>query len=880
MVALPPRLALLPYFLQGVYSAALTGSSLSLSNGTGSNSASASTSQPIPISSAASSSNLTTSSKGSTTSSRAASSTSYSSVSPAKATEYATSTQASLTGTSTLGLTASSSVTSTSPTTADASHPTQSADPGTAADIATILDRRLSIVIGGIGDANNVAAWLSTLGDDGKWPDSEIDYTTGCTARRANWPAEGHWQRLVVMAAAWHGGLANDSNYVNDSSLLNAISSGLDYWFINDFTDPDCLDQGGLAACPCGTPGFWNTNWFSNIIGVPALVGETCNLIGASYLSASQLSNCTNILDRSFGTFGRYVNGLGYLTGANTLDVAKIGIDGGLLTGNATLVAAGYQRIHSEVVVQNAVRADGIRADGSFGQHGGIIYNGNYGKDYTNDVLALEIAAAGTAYSAQNANTSSQSAFETLLDGDLWMVYRNVITGVRHWDFSVLPRFITFPVSDGQATASLDMNVSQIQEIGGLWGSETIESVAESFAVNSSTANAGDINGNRMFYANDYMVQRGPGYVTTLRMYSNRTTNTECVNSQNPLGFHLSDGTLYTYLQGNEYEDIAAAWDWNLIPGTTLDYNATPLNCGLTQWSGVQAFVGGASDGSVGAAAMRYTNPYSGSLTFQKAWFFLDDDVQHILISSANSTSPEANPVVSVLDQKRLNGDVYVDGRALTEGGNFSRPRSLWHDGVGYTFDYGLLDGQFDLAVDFGARSGNWATIGISTVGNITVDLFSAWINHGAGSQLDVPVAYTAYPATTLKAFHRKRLETQPQLYTVQNDASVSAVFDARHRTAMLVFWDAQGGSVSFVPGLFDAPITVQASANSVVIYKLDDGNVTVSDPSQTVPTLNLTLEVGLLGRRPEGWGGDCAKTLLFELPSGGVAGSSVTKLI
>ena len=32
-----------------------------------------------------------------------------------------------------------------------------------------------------------------------------------------------------------------------------------------------------------------------------------------------------------------------------------------------------------------------------------------------------------------------------------------------------------------------------------------------------------------------------------------------------PFGFHLSDGTVYTYLDGNEYEDIAAAWDWNLI---------------------------------------------------------------------------------------------------------------------------------------------------------------------------------------------------------------------------------------------------------------------------------------------------------------------------
>ena len=70
--------------------------------------------------------------------------------------------------------------------------------------------------------------------------------------------------------------------------------------------------------------------------------------------------------------------------------------------------------------------------------------------------------------------------------------------------------------------------------------------------------------------------------MTTLRMFSSRTQNTECVNDQNvsiindvvhtrrsyddtiqPLGFHLSDGTLYTYLQGDEYEDIAAAWDWN-----------------------------------------------------------------------------------------------------------------------------------------------------------------------------------------------------------------------------------------------------------------------------------------------------------------------------
>ena len=98
-------------------------------------------------------------------------------------------------------------------------------------------------------------------------------------------------------------------------------------------------------------------------------------------LSSSQVSNCTNILLRAFGTFGRNINGLGLLTGANTLDVSKIGIDSGLLVDNATVIASGYQRIHNEVVIQNATKADGIRADGSFGQHEGLIYNGNYGKD-------------------------------------------------------------------------------------------------------------------------------------------------------------------------------------------------------------------------------------------------------------------------------------------------------------------------------------------------------------------------------------------------------------------------------------------------------------------------------------------------------------------
>ena len=101
-------------------------------------------------------------------------------------------------------------------------------------------------------------------------------------------PAEDHWFRLgrsshaevtvyqmavvlmrhmlpVSMSAAWHGGLTGADEFVGSISLLDAISRGMDWWFSNDFAEYDCLYNGGKGNCPCGTPGMWNTNWFSNV---------------------------------------------------------------------------------------------------------------------------------------------------------------------------------------------------------------------------------------------------------------------------------------------------------------------------------------------------------------------------------------------------------------------------------------------------------------------------------------------------------------------------------------------------------------------------------------------------------------------------------------
>ena len=113
---------------------------------------------------------------------------------------------------------------------------------------------------------------------------------------------------------------------------------------------------------------------------MPTFVGKVCLLLGDS-LTDSELGNCTKMTGRSFNTFTTGINGVSSITGANALDIASIGIDQGLLTQDASLIAAGFARVHAEAVIQSGIKVDGIRADGSFGQHAGIIYNGNYGKD-------------------------------------------------------------------------------------------------------------------------------------------------------------------------------------------------------------------------------------------------------------------------------------------------------------------------------------------------------------------------------------------------------------------------------------------------------------------------------------------------------------------
>ncbi|QRW23662.1 polysaccharide lyase family 8 protein [Rhizoctonia solani] len=778
-------------------------------------------------------------------------------------------------------------------------------------DLQTLYDRRVTSIISGASTSKSkVDNLLNTLQPNGTW--ASVNYASGCDSQRASWPAGVHWSNIVSMAAAYKGKVAQ---YKDDPHLLSSIQLAMGFWFSNEMStvgDGTCMDREYLEPnnCPCGTPGLWGANWFSNVIQVPDPVGQTCNML-RSELTESELGNCTLITSRAFSTFYRETPP-SYLTGANVIDISAIGICAGLLdnnkAGNSSKIMDAYQNIHNQVVVEPAPRVDGIKPDGSFQQHKGIIFDGNYGKDFTNSVVDFELIALGTQFQA---NKTVQDTFGFHLDGSRWMTFTNTLSKVVHWDFSVIGRFISYPVADTtRASSSLQTNLGDVTELGNAWGQQDLIEFGTvlSQAANESSVNSAKLTGSRVFWSSDYVVHRTDQTVTTVKMLSSRTSTSRCTNSEGPYTFHLSDGAVYTYTTGAEYEDMFAALDYDIIPGTTTDYKGTVLDCKSAEAKGVDAYAGGVETKDVGMAAMRYVNPTSKAFRFYKAWFFFPDNVQHVLVSNVEQTNPNStSPVYSVLDQRLRSGDVYVNGSPISGSAEKVDAKSIWHAGTGYAFPTSSARTP-KVSVRLETRTGDWTKLGASKVVATPKDMFAAWIPHqtltlnpspnatNSGPGKYTPAEYSVFPATaSYEDFKDKATRLGPR--TIVNTGTVSAAIDSSARILGAAFWKAGGGYFT----VNDMGIKIEVDQSVVLMLKFTDdgrtkGTVSVADPTQGSGKVNIKItSVGsskkrghyqrLLGhhgqhiprvkRTTETSSAGCSLTL--DLPAGALAGSTVT---
>jgi len=388
---------------------------------------------------------------------------------------------------------------------------------------------------------------------------------------------------------------------------------------------------------------------------------------------------------------------------------------------------------------------------------------------------------------------------------------------------------------------------------------------------------------------------RRDSYVVSLKMFSSRIRNTECVNLQNIKGYHLSDGLVYTYLTGNEYVDIFPTWDWNLLPGTTVAYGADPLNCDQASAFGVDAFVGGVSTEDIGIGAMQYTDPLSvksNSTSWNKGWFFFDN--QYVVVGNDITTS-SGSPLYSVLDQRKLTGSVYTSANPsapvpTNTTTNYTNPDWLWHGNIGYVF---LNHSAPTLSVSPSQQSGNWSSIAIDTT-VVTTNVFKSWITHPTPATGTLgSLAYIVDLNVPYSDFKAKSALLKASIQLLENDNKVSAVLNIADLTLGTIFWKA--GSLNLPKSSpFSSSLHMQGSLfsltvdqPSIVLLKLNlkDGSVavSVSDPTQTQSTLHLSISKTLL---------KCPKTsstdfkcqqqagginLAITLPTGQNAGSTIT---
>src|SRR5262249_4465699 len=123
------------------------------------------------------------------------------------------------------------------------------------------------------------------------------------------------------------------------------------------------------------------------------------------------------------------------------------------------------------------------------------------------------------------------------------------------------------------------------------------------------------LSGNKSFWKADAVANQRPSMLTTVKMISSRVARPETAAGDNKQGFFEGDGFTMFVQDGDEFgsrggPNIMAVWDWQRLPGTTVEHNGTIPYYDMfktgTNAAGGSDIVGSASDGQYGLAAMNY----------------------------------------------------------------------------------------------------------------------------------------------------------------------------------------------------------------------------------------------------------------------------------
>lgn len=667
-----------------------------------------------------------------------------------------------------------------------------------------------------------VPEWISALTSEGSWPDLDYSNKAG-----GFWRPQVHLSRLKAMALAY---TMPGSPLKGDAALAAAIHKALGNWVKND---------------------YWASAWWYREIGVPADLAKIMLLMD-SELTPEERAMGVRLVGRAVMDSPPHW-GRGVLTGQNRVWVAANALAKGLLASDMDLVKCARDVVFEEVVIASqpggtkpvfkasgrpgdidVSTQEGVQPDFSFYQHGPLLQLGNYGMGFAQDTVQWLTVLRGTSLAASPEKMSVVRGY--LLDGLATVVWKGSV------DISSCGRQIgpQSPAGKGGEVLLL-LETAKTMDPG---HTEEYQTAIEHDRPEPKAIPAR----NKYFWRSDYMVHRRPEYYVSTRMSSARVLAAEVVNTENLSGGYLGDGATFLYITGKEYDDIFPAWDWARLPGVTAPVTTDKARLKPRNWkvTNDSEFVGGVSDGKYGASVLTLNRD---GVTAKKSWFYFDDEIVNLGVG----ISSDKDPVASSVNQCLARGDVIVavgEGRAETAGVGVRKYENLkwaWHDGVGYVFPQ-----PQQVSLGSQPQTGAWNLVnGRAKPDPVTVDVFSAWVDHGDKPR-DATYSYLLLPGASREETGARA--AKPDVVILENSAKLQAVRHTGLRQTQAVFYQ---------PGVLDFGEGRKLAVDQPCVVLVDEagGKLAIADPTQLLRDVTVTLD------------GKAAK---LALPSGAMAGATL----
>lgn len=632
----------------------------------------------------------------------------------------------------------------------------------------------------------SVNTLLEKMNDDGSFNDLDYQTTDGSTRK--------HLQNMKILAAAFKSA---DNAYHGEAEVKKAYLNALSFWLDND-NQPK--------------------NWWFRYIAFPKELSQSVILMADEIKRNKELFNKTiKYLRWSYENANAQ-----RLTGANGADIIIGSITASILTENDTQMINFRDKMTELLQIQPV---EGIQVDYLFAQHcgnGRQLYFTSYGKEFVNSVLYYLEFCDGTKYQTEGV----QLLQDLFINGVQWVFFN------KQYDPNNAGRYI-----------SCDQFSKQIKELTDRLSQLNGPSKNEMKKVSKRISGENSLEGNRMFWRFDYMINRRPAYMTSSRMTSTRTVGNEAGNKDGEFNYYASNGVNYIFVTGKEYDrEYFKKFNNRQYPGITAEQDNEPLP--IPDWGkgggNNNAFAGGVSDSIIGACGMILDRR---GVQANKAWFYFDDEYV-CLGAGINNTKGKA-PVYTTLNQCNADGPTQY-----SQGGKVSTLKDqVTLTGVDWII-HGKV-GYFNLSQDTKYR--------IVSDGS----LFSLNINHGINPQ-NKTYAYLVKPGISSSSNAAKYQNSVP-VKIIANTESIQAVRHEKLKVTEAIFY--QAGKLDMGNGNF-----ISVNAPCALLWNEEKNKLSIANPrceSENPPTVQVTLNAD-----------NHSTTLTFDMPQKEMSGSSVSQII